>query len=443
MAVEAALRRAAALWGRLAQADYPNGALVFCSEALAEAVHPPRPLQRRVYSCGRRFDTSALREQLELETAPAYGIVAIDGSEASIGTAKGLGTSSSRVVASLAHLTSGTASRTRRGGQSALRYSRLREEADLAFLRRVAERAAALLVDVRGLVVAGKADAKRRLIPELSPALRSRIICVLDLPCGADTEGLRRAALGAQAAANADRGKEAEEALSRFFEQAAQPSSPEEALVCYGWAQTAAALRLGAVRTLLVGAGAPGPDGAPKPDGGENAGGWKALSGLHGTEVVEVAGCSEKGAHFCHAFAVGGCLRWPLDPELLEGAEGAEDADGPEETEGVDGSDADVVGAVAAQALASAVAEAALSSTVPSESADSDAAERSLFEWLQSSLQESLGDASAAEALTACAQVLLADESAPACETVAQAAELLAGEGVPQSVVDEFTQRAQ
>eukprot|EP00973_Karenia_brevis_P062370 8673278-Karenia_brevis.AAC.1 len=46
-AVESALRRARALWGRLPQSEYPNGAVIFCSDSIAEVARPLRPLQRR------------------------------------------------------------------------------------------------------------------------------------------------------------------------------------------------------------------------------------------------------------------------------------------------------------------------------------------------------------------------------------------------------------
>merc|ERR1719471_15803 len=267
LAVETALRRAAALWGRLVPAEFPNGALVFCSEALAEVVHPPKPLRRRVYSCGRHFDVTVLREQLEAERAPEYGIIVIGGSDAAIGTARGLGAGAHAAgctVTTLARISSTAASRTRRGGQSALRYSRLREEADLAFLRRVAEKAQLLLQNVRALVLAGKADSKRRLLFELPALLRGKVICVLDSSYNAGDEGLRQAAFRAQSAASAEINREADEALCRFLERVAMPTTPSETQVCYGVAQTAAALRLGAVRTLLMAAGAPGPGGGPK-----------------------------------------------------------------------------------------------------------------------------------------------------------------------------------
>jgi len=308
MAVEAALRRAVALWGRLKPSEHANGAIIFCSEDVAEAVHPLQPLQCRLYSCGKRFRTDVLREQLEVERSPAYGLVVIDGSDAMIGTAQGLGVASATSsVCKLAHIQSNTASGTRRGGQSALRYSRLRDGEDLAFCRRVAERAGLLLSGVRGLVLAGKADAKHRLRAELPQSLRGKVLCVVNLSCSASMEGMRQAASDA---ADAERRGKTDDVVRSFLESTAMPDSPAGTTCCYGVQQTAAALDLGAIDVLLVAA-----DWA---DPARTKGDWRALAETHRTRLVEVEDRTQDGARFCRAFRVAGCLRWPVDPELLE-----------------------------------------------------------------------------------------------------------------------------
>merc|ERR1711979_86772 len=45
------------------------------------------------------------------------------------------------------------------------------------------------------------------------------------------------------------------------------------------------------------------------------------LAEVHDTTVIEIDDRSEGGAHFCKNFGVGGCLRWPVDPELFEETE--------------------------------------------------------------------------------------------------------------------------
>jgi len=431
LAVEGALRRAIALWGRLSQAQYPNGAVIFCSEALAEAVHPPRALQRRVYSCGRHFDTSMLREQLQVECAPAYGIIAIDGSEAYIGTAQGLGLSaraSSCAVSVLARISSSAASRTRRGGQSALRYSRLRDEADLAFIREVAQKATSALRDVRAVVLAGKGDARHRLQVELPQSLRSRVLCSLALPCDAGQEGLRLAAARAGDAAASDGLREKQEALARFMELIQMPTQASEVLAVYGKAQTLAALSLGAVETLLV------PSGEA-----ENVLG--ATAGLKGSTIVEVDGSSEQGATFIQSFGVGGCLRWPVDSGLLD-----EDIEKEGEENGsahADVSDAELLVEVVQPQSAE---EVDLMESGPEEQTGPgvpQAGQRTRPSlWLQEALQEAFGDATTAESLVMCVEVLLDDDSTAIEELLVQATDVLIGEGAPQAIADEWARRA-
>lgn len=429
MAVEAALRRAVALWGRLKPTEHANGAIIFCSEDVAEAVHPLQPLQCRLYSCGKRFRTDMLHEQLEVEKSPAYGIIVIDGSDAMIGTAQGLGVASAHSsVCRLAHLQSNTASQTRRGGQSALRYSRLRDGEDLAFCRRVAERAALLLGGVRGLVLAGKADAKHRLRAELPQPLRGKVLCVINLSCSASTEGLRQAASRATDAAGAEHRGKTDDVVRSFMESTAMPDPPAGITCCYGVQQTAAALALGAVDVLLV--AADWSDPTPTKDD------WRALAETHRTRLVEVEDRTQDGAQFCHAFRVAGCLRWPVDPELLE------ESGEPEPS----GAGAPVAGLqVDAEAAADPAARSSGEELVGAAAAAAAAGScggRGLADWLPGALLAALGDESAAEALVSCVEVVLGDDQADPGEALEQAAAMLAGEGVPQPVVDEMVARA-
>lgn len=461
LAVERALARAAALWRRLSQKDYPNGAIVFCSEEVAEVVHPPRPLTRRVYSCGRHFDTSVLKQMIDLESGPVYGAIAIDGCEASLGTVRGLGASPS-IVKEL-HLTSTTASRTRRGGQSALRYSRLRDEAELAFLRKVAEHAHSSFADVQGLVLAGKADMKHKLLAELPDKLRRAVFCVVDLAGNADMQGLRQAALCASPAAVSKEQDKVEAVVNHFLELTAKSNS-DASLCCYGVAQTAAALRLGAVKDLLVTAGLEAPDGAE----GQY---WKALASQHGARVLEVAPHTEQGVLFCNSFCVGGCLRWPVDPSMLDDEEemSQDETSRDPAPPSAGGSSADVDTSAAPPATAAPAAVAARLEDLDDSAAharqhlegESASARthaccleagspdyfggRDLLEatvqWLREDLQTALQDPSATEALVACVEVILGDEVSPPEEAAASAAEVLAAEGVPEAVGRELEHR--
>merc|ERR1711972_148748 len=110
-----------------------------------------------------------------------------------------------------------------------------------------------LLVGVCSLVLAGKADAKRRLLPELSQPLRDKVLCVIDLSRGAnDMDALRQAAMRAGNAANMERRSSAESAVRSFLETVNKPDVEAGVLCCDGDFQTSVALAMGAVDMLLV-----------------------------------------------------------------------------------------------------------------------------------------------------------------------------------------------
>lgn len=417
----------------MAPHDYPNGALVFCSEALAEAVHPPLPLRRRVYSCGRRFDTSALREAIEAQRAPAYGIVVLDGPDCSIGVAQGLGAAAGVGVRELTRLKGDIHSRTGRGGQSAARFGRLREEAELAFIRRSVEHTGLLLKDTRGLVVAGKAEMKRKFVEELPPPLRRRVLCVLGLPCGAGLEGLRQAALRAGDAASADRRSGLEAAVDRFLELAANPK-PLTTSCCYGDEHTAAALEMGAVETLLVAA-----DRAP---GLWTTAEWAELSAAHGAAFFEVSPRTEQEALFCGSFGVGGCLRWPVDLETLEGTGSAMHPDSGSPPAAAQEPLSPSAGERSPRCASASAGRLPAANTPPPGPMEFTTNTTELLAWLGQALVDALEDAATAEALVSCAEVLFSQQGIAQDEVVAEAAELLSQEGVPDEVVVEMVRRS-
>merc|ERR1712110_496222 len=104
-------------------------------------------------------------------------------------------------------------------------YERNRAIADQAFLRQVAEKSEKLLANVKGCVLAGKADAKQRLEPELSVSLRKRIVFRADLPCDASADALRLAAFRAAEAVGSASGQAEQDALVAFMERVSKPDS--------------------------------------------------------------------------------------------------------------------------------------------------------------------------------------------------------------------------
>eukprot|EP00929_Paragymnodinium_shiwhaense_P016548 TRINITY_DN124973_c0_g1_i1.p1 TRINITY_DN124973_c0_g1~~TRINITY_DN124973_c0_g1_i1.p1 ORF type:complete len:360 (-),score=76.46 TRINITY_DN124973_c0_g1_i1:234-1313(-) len=320
--------------------------------------------------------------------------------------------------------------------QSALRFSRLREEADLAFLRRVSERATALLSGAKGLVLAGKADAKKRLLPELSQQLASRVLCSIALPCDASAEALRLAASRAADAVDGDMARGREVPLEEF---ATRMEAPDESgtTICYGKHQTQVALELGAVETLLL-----------AHDQGEQK--LREIAEAHGAVTVEVHNSSAGGAKFCSAFKIGALLRWPVDPELLEGDSQPEDSS-------LDAASVPLSQKPGQQAPTSATSSVAASSASFPEphdmpetcsgavvSTDDGAVGQraDAYAWLEAEVSASQGKLTA-EAVVACVQIILEDETTEDWEKNAQAEAVLRDEGVDDATIATFMVSAQ
>lgn len=375
-----------------------------------------------------------IQDAIDTQLGPAYGLIVVDGSDAAFGKVQGLNASlaSGPVVKELGCLNAHIAARTRRGGQSALRYSRNRDASELAFLRKVSERAATLLTDVHGVILGGKADMKQKLIQELPESLRKHVVCTVDLSCNAGPEALRHAALRAAGSVASSEHSEAERELCHFFELVLKDS-----MCCYGEGPTIKALELGAVEHLLLSANV---------DTRLDVDAWTTLAASYGTRVVEISPISEQGDKFCQAFRVGACLRWPLELELLEEDAVAEEEDAVAEEVGCMTSCAQDIAALACDedepAMACAEVErASVSTTDTLDMVDVSRHHEETLQWFQSELSNALGDPSTAEAIAACVHVVLSDEVSSRDEVTEGVLAVASAEGVPEELTLELIRR--
>lgn len=134
-------------------------------------------------------DTHACTQALEelLESDAKYGFIVMDGNGSLFGTLSG----NTREV--LHKFTVDLPKKHGRGGQSALRFARLRLEKRHNYVRKVAETSVQMFItdgqrpNVAGLVVAGSAEFKDKLIDSemFDPRLKAIILCVVDVSYGA------------------------------------------------------------------------------------------------------------------------------------------------------------------------------------------------------------------------------------------------------------------
>jgi peptide chain release factor subunit 1 len=141
-----------------------------------------------------------------------------------------------------------------RGGQSALRFARLREEKRHNYVRKVAELAVQNYitndkVNVAGLILAGSADFKNDLNQSdmFDNRLQSKVIKVVDVSYGGENGFNQAIELAAETLSNVKFIQE-KKLIGKYFEEISQDSGR----VCYGVEDTLKALELGAAETLIV-----------------------------------------------------------------------------------------------------------------------------------------------------------------------------------------------
>lgn len=173
-----------------------NGLAIFCGNIGGEgqkdiriwAIEPIEPLKIKIYHCNHTFLLDPLKEMLESKK-DVYGLVTIDRKEATIGLLEG------RVIKKLRHLTSGVPGKFRAGGQSALRFERIREGLAKGFYRRVADVMVEIFIEdkrIKGIIIGGPGPTKNEFLDEakLPGNIKEKIIAVKDIGY-ADEHGLK------------------------------------------------------------------------------------------------------------------------------------------------------------------------------------------------------------------------------------------------------------
>ena len=136
-------------------------------------LEPPQKLGVSIYRC----DSSFFLEPLDnmLETRASYGVVVLDGREATVALVRGTETQIMKRIHSTAH------AKIKVGGQSAMRYQRDIEEKKHLYFRRVGEAMdAAFLGKVKGVIVGGSGPAKEYFLKEETFNHQLKVLGVVD-----------------------------------------------------------------------------------------------------------------------------------------------------------------------------------------------------------------------------------------------------------------------
>ncbi len=230
-----------------------NGLAIFCGNISKKegqpdiqlwAIEPPQPLKVKFYRCDQTFVLEPLKEMLKAKEI--YGLIVLDRKEATFGLLEG------KSIKVLRHLTSGVPGKQRAGGQSALRFERLREAAVKEFFRRISEHAKELFFNrprLHAIIVGGPGPGKEDWLKEgqLITALKDKIIGVKDVGY-ADEHGLELLVEASQDVLAKEAIMKEKLLLEKFLTTLAK--EPEK--TAYGLDNVKKALDMGAVDKLII-----------------------------------------------------------------------------------------------------------------------------------------------------------------------------------------------
>jgi len=232
----------------------PNGLVIYCGTIVTDEgkekkvnidFEPFKPINTSLYLCDNKFHTEALTALLADDNK--FGFIIMDGNGALFGTLQG----NTREV--LHKFTVELPKKHGRGGQSALRFARLRMEKRHNYVRKVAEVATQMFISndkvvVSGLILAGSADFKTELSQSdmFDPRLQVKIIKMVDISYGGENGFNQAIELAAESLANVKFIQE-KKLIGRYFDEISQDTGK----YCFGVEDTLKALELGAVEILI------------------------------------------------------------------------------------------------------------------------------------------------------------------------------------------------
>lgn len=207
---------------------------------------PPEKMDTKIYWCDQVFVLEPLKDLLKEKEV--YGLIVLDASEANIGVLKG------KKIVQLKRIDSNVPSKTVKGGMSAGRFDRLRENAIIEFLNEVGEEASNLLLqqeNLKGVIIGGPGPIKEAFFKKdyLNYQIKNKVLGVKDIgytgEYGLEELVNRSQDLLEKAAIAKER-----EILQKFFIELKKGGN-----VVYGYKETMKALDLNAVDLLLLSEG--------------------------------------------------------------------------------------------------------------------------------------------------------------------------------------------
>lgn len=232
-----------------------NGLVIYCGTVLtaegkekkiAIDFEPFKPINTSLYMCDNKFHTEALNELLESDEK--FGFIIMDGNGCLFGSLAG----NTRTI--IHKFSVDLPKKHGRGGQSALRFARLRLEKRHNYLRKVAEMATQCYItsdrpNVSGIILAGSAEFKTALNASalFDPRLQTIVQKIVDVSYGGENGFNQAIELASDCLANVKFIRE-KKLLTLYFAEIAKESGK----YCFGVKDTLQALELGSVEELIV-----------------------------------------------------------------------------------------------------------------------------------------------------------------------------------------------
>jgi len=338
----------------------PNGLLLYCGTILTPEgkekrvtidMEPFKPINTSLYMCDNRFHVDCLKELLEDEDV--YGFIIMNGDGCLYGTLQG----NTRNV--LHQFSVELPKKHGRGGQSSVRFARLRMEARHNYVRKVAENATQQFITdgerctLKGIVLAGSADFKTELSKSdlFDARLSAKVLQIVDIAYGGSAGFNQAIQLSSECLGNI-RYVQEKKLLQQFFTELQMDSGK----TCYTLEDTITALEMGAVEVLMIWEQLPVECRVvrERQSGEESMQLLKEPLDAQRYELVEqvpflewiannyqkfgakmefMTDHSHEGNQFVKGFSgVGGLLRWKIDFEQMNGG-GEDDHDGDHDDE--------------------------------------------------------------------------------------------------------------
>lgn len=207
---------------------------------------PFKAINTSLYLCDNKFHTEALTSLLADDST--FGFIIMDGNGALFGTLSG----NARAV--LHKFSVDLPKKHGRGGQSALRFARLRMEKRHNYVRKVAEESVKHFItndkcNVAGIVLAGSADFKTELGQSdmFDLRLAAKVLKVVDVSYGGENGFNQAIELSDECLGNVKFIQE-KKLIAKYFDEVSQDTG----LICFSVNDTMRALEMGAVETLIL-----------------------------------------------------------------------------------------------------------------------------------------------------------------------------------------------